>query len=275
MRAFTRYLTPSAEHRGLGLVCLGVGWQRINQKRWDGRITNCYGLRLVTRGTGWFSWGDRPRRRLPVHAPTAFVTFPGVYHTYQPDPEGWWERWLLFDGPSARTHEELGCLDRDAPVMPLRETLQPMHALFDALFTVADSKSPHRDVAASSLVHRMLAELLTAKSDSDLSRVVRYLDARAIEPLSVGEHARRLGMDEPTLRRETLRATGATPKEYILRCRLRQAKRLLITTDCKIAEIARSVGYNDAAYFTRLFSRRVKQSPREFRRLASHPAEAE
>lgn len=268
---FARYLTPSAEHRGLGLLCLGVGWQQVKRMEFDGRILDCYGLMMVTRGAGWFAWGDRPRKRLPVHAPTAFLVFPGVYHAYQPDPAGWSERWVLFDGPAARTHEELGTLDRDSPVMPLRQAVQPMRGIFDALFAAVESGSPHRDVVTSSLVQRLLAELLVGKVDSDLARVVHYFDEQAIDPLSIGEHARRLGMDEPTLRREMFRATGTTPKEYILRTRLNLAKRLLVTTDRTVSEIARTVGYSDPAYFTRLFTSRVKQSPRDFRRVENRP----
>ncbi|MFD8972636.1 AraC family transcriptional regulator [Streptomyces sp. NPDC059593] len=264
---FARYLTPAAECGGLGLQCLGVGWQQVTRVRFDGRVIDCYGLMTIVRGAGWFVWGDLPRQRVPVRAPAVFVVFPGVYHAYQPDPGGWAERWVLFDGPSAHTHERLGTLNRDAPVMELQAPLVGMESLFDSLFEAADSSSPHRDVATSSLVHRLLAELLTIKvAAEDGAQIVRYFDEQATGSLSIAEHARQLGMDASALRREMFRATGATPKEYILRARLSLAQRLLLTTDRSVAEIARYVGFSDAAYFTRLFSRRVGQTPREFRK---------
>ncbi|MDH6138550.1 MULTISPECIES: AraC family ligand binding domain-containing protein [Kitasatospora] len=100
MRSFAQYPTPSADHRRLGLACLGVGWQQVRRMEFDGRVLNRYGLMLVTRGAGWLEWGDPPRPRLPVRAPAAFVVFPGLYHAYQPDQVGWSERWVLFDGPA-------------------------------------------------------------------------------------------------------------------------------------------------------------------------------
>ncbi|MFC9330999.1 helix-turn-helix domain-containing protein [Kitasatospora sp. NPDC057015] len=264
---FARYLTPAAECGGLGLQCLGVGWQQVSRIQFDGRVIDCYGLMMIVRGTGWFVWGDLPRQRVPVQAPALFVVFPGVYHAYQPDAGGWSERWVLFNGPSAHTHEVLGTLDRDAPVMVLQGPLDGMERVFESLFEAADSSSPHRDVVTSSLVHRLLAELLAVKATTDVARVVRHFDEQATGPLSIGEHARRLGMDTPTLRREMFRATGTTPKDYILRTRLSMAQRLLLTTDRTVAEIARCVGYSDAAYFTRLFSRRVGQAPSHFRKV--------
>ncbi|WP_228718340.1 helix-turn-helix transcriptional regulator [Kitasatospora acidiphila] len=266
MRSFAQYLTPSAEHRRLGLVCLGVGWQQVRRMEFDGRVLNCYGLMLVTRGAGWLEWGDRPRRRLPVRAPAAFVVFPGLYHAYQPDQTGWSERWVLFDGPAAGAHEALGGLDRERPVVPLGPGVRELLRIFDRLALAVRSGAAHRDVVAAALVHQLLAQLLVGRVDADLSQVVRYLDEHAVQPLTVGEHARRLGLDEAALRGEVQRATGATPKEYILRARLSRAKRLLLATDHSVREVSRAVGYHDPAYFTRLFSRRVGMAPTEFRR---------
>jgi AraC-like DNA-binding protein len=270
MPGFARYLTPSAEHRRLGLACLGVGSQQVRRVSFDGRVLDCYGLMLVTRGGGWLEWGGPPRRRLPVRAPAAFVVFPGLYHAYQPDPAGWSERWVLFDGPAAAAHEALGGLDRARPVVPLGPSVKRLHTLFDGLDEAVEAGSPHRDVVAAALVHQLLAQLLVGRVDTDLSRVVRYLDEHAVEPLTVGEHARRLGLDEAALRDEVHRATGSTPKEYILRTRLSRAKRLLLATDRPVREVARAVGYDDPAYFTRLFTRRVGAAPSEFRRGARY-----
>lgn len=264
--SFARYLTPSDGHRQLGLVCLGVGWQQVRRMEFDGRVLNCYGLMMVTRGAGWLEWGERPRRRLPVQAPAAFVVFPGLYHAYQPDSAGWSERWVLFDGPAAVAHEALGGLDRDDPVIPLGPGVQTLQRIFDGLNVAVETGSAHRDVVASALVHQLLAQLLVGRVDADLARVVRYFDEHAVEPLTVGEHARRLGLDEAVLRSEVQRATGSTPKEYILRTRLSRAKRLLLSTDHSVREVSRAVGYDDPAYFTRLFARRVGQAPSEFRK---------
>ena len=107
-------MTPAEEHRRLGLALYGVGWHTLPQHgmRWDARVLNCYALHLVTRGSGWIEWGDRPRTRLPIKAPTAFWLFPGLVHSYRPDAGGWTITWALFDGPAAAGYESLDFLSR-------------------------------------------------------------------------------------------------------------------------------------------------------------------
>ncbi len=264
---FARYLTPSPAHRRLGLVCLGVGSARGRRHPPERRVPDCYGLTLVIQGAGWLEWGERTRR-LPVRAAAAFVSFPGVPLVCQADPGGWSERWVLFDGPAAVAHEALGGLDRDNPVVGLGPGAQGLQQTFDRLNQAVETGSEHRDVVASALVHQLLAQLLVSRVETGLSRVVRYFEEHAVEPLTVGEHARRLGLDEVVLREEVRRATGAMPKEYILRTRLSRAKGLLLSTDRSVREVSRAVGYDDPAYFTRLFARRVGLPPTEFRRAA-------
>lgn len=53
--------------------------------------------------------------------------------------------------------------------------------------------------------------------------------------------------------------------EYLLGIRLSRAKELLARTDVPVAGMARRVGYEDPAYFSRLFSRRVGMAPVRFR----------
>lgn len=59
--------------------------------------------------------------------------------------------------------------------------------------------------------------------------------------------------------------TGLSPQQYLIDLRLRNARELLRATNLSIGEVARSVGYEDALYFSRLFHRHTGQTPREFR----------
>lgn len=58
---------------------------------------------------------------------------------------------------------------------------------------------------------------------------------------------------------------GRTFVEYLTFVRMEKAKELLCTTAMKSAEIAYAVGYKDAHYFSYLFKKTQKCTPREFR----------
>jgi len=106
-----------------------------------------------------------------------------------------------------------------------------------------------------------------------LSRLTRqsaaYLRQHFDRPLSRRELAGELGVNEHYLSRVFRRELGLTPWQYLTRHRIRQAQRLLRSSHATVTEIASQVGYNDAAYFSRVFRKETGQSPRAFRRATA------
>ena len=54
---------------------------------------------------------------------------------------------------------------------------------------------------------------------------------------------------------------GITPLEYVHRLRLEEAYKLLSTTAMNVSEVAEFVGFSDANYFSRLFSKKMGMPP--------------
>jgi AraC-like DNA-binding protein len=73
-----------------------------------------------------------------------------------------------------------------------------------------------------------------------------------------------MGTSVRTLQRR-LRATGLTYTEIAQRARCAEAQRMLKDWRPRIGDIARALGYSDAAHFTRAFQRWTGQTPRAFR----------
>ncbi|HBE03445.1 MAG TPA: hypothetical protein DC049_13400 [Spirochaetia bacterium] len=61
------------------------------------------------------------------------------------------------------------------------------------------------------------------------------------------------------------RQTGMSPKTYINRKKMENARNLLILTSSRLHEIARESGFNNYHYFSRLFRKIWKCSPQEYR----------
>ena len=55
--------------------------------------------------------------------------------------------------------------------------------------------------------------------------------------------------------------------EYLVSYRIEMAKRLLAETNLSIANVGKQVGYADAAYFSKLFTKVVGIRPKDFRKL--------
>ncbi|MFI6812846.1 AraC family transcriptional regulator [Nonomuraea sp. NPDC050328] len=261
---WTRYLTPSAAHRRLGLVCLGAGHQEGPLPVVGPRTMRNHVVVVVSEGRGWFSQAGGPA--VPVEAPAALWLFPGVSHHYAPDGDGWAEWFVDFTGPALAAYTELGFVDPQAPVVPLT-TPEPAVRAIGRIVGACRRGGAFLEVEASALVHEVLVALRHTRADQDANGdpVLAVLARDACLPISVAEHARRLGVPLAELRQTVRRLTGSSPKEYVLGLRLSRAKELLAGSDLPVAAVARRCGYEDPAYFTRIFTRRVGLPPTEFR----------
>jgi AraC-like DNA-binding protein len=105
---------------------------------------------------------------------------------------------------------------------------------------------------------------------TDLTRqTVTYLrEHYADDMLSRSQIASRVWSSESYLTRVFRRDLGIGPWEYLTRFRIEQAKSLLRMTSLTVTEIANRIGYNDSAYFSRVFRQETGRSPVSFRRVS-------
>lgn len=82
----------------------------------------------------------------------------------------------------------------------------------------------------------------------------------------VEEMSRRSGLSDATLKRRFRQATGYAPLQYVQNLRVDSAKRQLERSDVPVEEISWQVGYEDPAFFRRLFKRMTCMTPKDYRR---------
>lgn len=82
----------------------------------------------------------------------------------------------------------------------------------------------------------------------------------------VAELVQRSGMSRRSLERRFARATGYTPIAYVQALRIERAKRLLEETALSVEQVSFALGYENVAYFRRLFRRTTRLTPGAYRR---------
>lgn len=87
----------------------------------------------------------------------------------------------------------------------------------------------------------------------------------------VEELVGRSGLAERTFKRRFTQATGLAPIDYVQRLRIEDAKRRLERTAASADEISWQVGYEDAAFFRRLFKRVTGLTPGAYRKRFQVP----
>ena len=95
-----------------------------------------------------------------------------------------------------------------------------------------------------------------------------WIDANADQAIDLDAAARQAGLSAFHFLRLFTRVLGVTPKQYVIRARLRRAARLLAEDTRPITDIAYQVGFGDLSNFVRTFHRAAGVSPRQFRRAS-------
>jgi transcriptional regulator GlxA family with amidase domain len=108
--------------------------------------------------------------------------------------------------------------------------------------------------------------------DAAIADVQAWLAKHFSVASPVEEMVRRSGLAERTFKRRFTEATGFAPIDYVQRLRIEDAKRRLERTDAPADEISWKVGYEDAAFFRRLFKRVTGLTPGAYRRRLQIPA---
>jgi AraC family transcriptional regulator len=95
-----------------------------------------------------------------------------------------------------------------------------------------------------------------------------WLDTHAANDIDLAMQAERVGLSAWHYLRLFAAVLGVTPHQYLVRCRLRHAARLLAHDDRCVTDVALDVGFADLSNFVRSFRRAAGVSPRAFRRAS-------
>ena len=90
-------------------------------------------------------------------------------------------------------------------------------------------------------------------------------DHIANKQLNVTQVALHLGMSERQLYRKCAESVGLSPSKLINEIRLQHARELLVSKNFdKLAQISQEVGFESAAYFSKLYHERFGKKPTDY-----------
>lgn len=96
-------------------------------------------------------------------------------------------------------------------------------------------------------------------------RFEALLEEHHLKRWSVADYAEALSITPTHLNRVTRAAAGSTASHHILNRMIREARRNLVYTNLPVSAIAYALGFDDPAYFTRVYTTATGLSPRAFR----------
>lgn len=286
---FASYLTWSDDDERRLLVCTDAGRAAIPpgsayppvpaghpsayRSVATGRTVNEYQLVYVTRGGGTFSSGPRDAvREWTVEAGSVLAVFPGVGHSYRPDPRtGWEERWVGFRGPAADSLRSSGFHVPERPFFQVG-VQEALLSIFSDIFATVGEQAPYYQFRAGALILLLLSEVIGRTRSLEqhdearalVERAKHLMRERVRASLSMDELAESLGVGRDRLYELFKSYTGMTPLRYFTHLKVNEAKVLLSVPGTAVKEVAFSLGFDDPYYFSRLFKKNTGVAPSDW-----------
>lgn len=101
--------------------------------------------------------------------------------------------------------------------------------------------------------------------DEQVVQAQIWLEDNFNKPVNIADVAKQFDFSVRTFNRRFKNALGKTPLEYLQKTRLNNARELLQKSNLSVSEIAAHSGYQDAAAFSKVFSRHFGTSPTKYR----------
>lgn len=99
-----------------------------------------------------------------------------------------------------------------------------------------------------------------------IQRAIDYIDFHYTEDISLNMVADFVYLNRDYLSRQFKKEVGVNFSEFLMKMRLRRAKRLLETTNMRISDVALSVGITNMSYFSTVFHKSFGCKPNDIRK---------
>lgn len=96
--------------------------------------------------------------------------------------------------------------------------------------------------------------------------VRHYIDQHYKENLTLDQLSEKVSINKYYMSHAFKREYGISPINYLISCRIREGKRLLVETDLSLSQIANVLGFSSSSYFSQSFRNAEGLSPTEYRK---------
>ena len=149
----------------------------------------------------------------------------------------------------------------------------------DRLFTVLSERAPRYEMAVYAALYSLFGALYREKAveeaipshaherqTAQLTRLLSWIDENYTGHITLASLSKVSGFNEKYLCRFFKEQTSYTPIDYINRLRVEKAADDMLTLRRSVTEAAFANGFNDSAYFSKVFRKIKGMTPTEFKK---------
>lgn len=224
-------------------------------------------------GEGWYRLDNKEYK---VTRNQFFILPARKPHTYGAVEGGSWTiYWIHFSGHLAHYYAD-GAVSPQEINISINSRLRDRQNIFDEIFHTLDNDVSLEDLRyTSSLLHHYLASMRYLKQFRAVSgnmgkinivdAAIHYMKENIEKHISIQDVVNYVGYSTTRFLCLFKEQIGCTPLSYLNRLKIERSCVLLKNTDMRINQICFKIGIKDSLYFSRMFSKIIGMSPREYR----------
>ncbi|MEM9759349.1 MAG: AraC family transcriptional regulator [Pseudomonadota bacterium] len=258
-------LTKECFPTAMGYYPKAVGHRMQRERHDDNLLIYC----IDGRGSISTSQWEGPVRRGDV------VLLPrGHSHLYEAQrDEPWTLYWAHFQGSATRSFLDYLGFKEQRPVV----TAGVSPVLIGAFKSLMEVRKTGYSTSAfikaanqlryllSQFASEIMAEAGRSRGGFDIAAVQAYMQENIDQNLTLAQLAASANMSKYHFSARYKAHSGYSPVKHFLNMKMEHACALLDGTDLTVGAVAERLGYEDALYFSRSFSRTIGLSPRAYR----------
>ena len=265
--------TTEKEYDGyINVNSCGAQWladRDYNTVRENGRVD--YSLLYVPKGKGYDEYGGKsytlPEGSLVLYSPKV------RHHYFFKKEDGTKMLWSHFSGQACKL---LQGIPNDAPtaiaILDRKQFEGAFEKMIDAYYKKQELGNDLCNGYMLVLIALINQSTTTAHSqkkahgNQQLEKVLSLMHVDFDKPIDVKEYARICHLSEDRFIRTFKAHTGLPPYRYQLKIRIERAVEMLENHSVNIAECAQIVGFDDPAYFSRIFKKYTGHPPSYYKK---------
>lgn len=233
-------------------------------------------LIYCTDGEGWYLIQGK---KYILHKDEFVILPPNTPYSFGASNDNPWTiYWIHFKGRSSRYYllcnQKPHCIQVDD-----HSRLQDRLHLFEEIyhcFSMAYIKEYMRYTSAclhlflSSFIYLEQYRSIQAFTNKELSfsgKVIHYMQENIQYNLTLDQLSRHFKYSSSHFSMMFQKETGSSPISYFLKLKIQKACQYIELTDMKLQDIATALGFEEASYFSRLFTKIMGLSPSVYRKI--------
>ena len=239
------------------------------------RILQHHELALVTGGKGTVRIDDKP---YPMKPGLLIYLYPGLNHSFEPDSE---EPLIVFTVHFSYTrvlfNDDRWKVEDAVKRLPCH-TIQfltdyyQIEDLFKKLVETWYGKLPGYEFTARTFLQQLLMAIhqnvrkreKNYSASLKIEKLIEYMQQNINRKITLEELAEQVNLSPTYLSRIFKEGTDYSVIEFFNKLKIERAKEIMMDANPKIKEVARTLGFGDEFYFSRIFKQIEGISPSEY-----------